>query len=74
VALEIDWHDETSAWSVVARGHLEQLPEDQAHRVDDLTLHSWVPTLKYDVVELVPESLNGRRFYLERDEPDVEPV
>jgi nitroimidazol reductase NimA-like FMN-containing flavoprotein (pyridoxamine 5'-phosphate oxidase superfamily) len=74
VALEIDWHDETLAWSVVARGHLEQLPEDQAHRVDDLTLHSWVPTLKYDVVELVPESLSGRRFYLERDEPDLEPV
>ncbi len=72
VALEIDWHDDTTAWSVVARGHLQQLEEDQEHRVDDLPLHPWVPTLKYDVVELVPESVTGRYFRLQRDEPDHE--
>jgi nitroimidazol reductase NimA-like FMN-containing flavoprotein (pyridoxamine 5'-phosphate oxidase superfamily) len=70
VALEIDWHDDTAAWSVVARGHLARLEEDQEHRVDDLRLHPWVPTLKYDVVELVPETVTGRYFRLERDEPD----
>ena len=70
VALEIDWHDEHSAWSVVAHGHLQRLEEDQEHRVDDLPLHPWVPTLKYDVVELVPESVTGRYFRLERDLPD----
>ncbi|MGA8249075.1 MAG: pyridoxamine 5'-phosphate oxidase family protein [Nocardioides sp.] len=72
VALEIDWHDERSAWSVVARGHLHRLPEDQEHRVDDLPLHPWVPTLKYDVVELVPDIVTGRWFHLQRDEPDTE--
>jgi nitroimidazol reductase NimA-like FMN-containing flavoprotein (pyridoxamine 5'-phosphate oxidase superfamily) len=72
VALEIDWHDDTSAWSVVARGHLQQLEEDEEHRVDDLPLHPWVPTLKYDVVELVPETVTGRSFHLERDESDHE--
>jgi nitroimidazol reductase NimA-like FMN-containing flavoprotein (pyridoxamine 5'-phosphate oxidase superfamily) len=72
VALEIDWHDERAAWSVVARGHLQQVPEDQEHRVDDLPLHPWVPTLKYDVVELVPEIVTGRWFHLQRDEPDQE--
>ena len=72
VALEIDWHDDTSAWSVVARGHLQQLEEDEEHRVDDLPLHPWVPTLKYDVVELVPEMGTGRSFRLERGEPDHE--
>jgi nitroimidazol reductase NimA-like FMN-containing flavoprotein (pyridoxamine 5'-phosphate oxidase superfamily) len=70
VALEIDWHDGTSAWSVVARGHLQQLEEDQEHRVDSLPLHPWVPTLKYDVVELVPDLVTGRYFRLERAEPD----
>jgi nitroimidazol reductase NimA-like FMN-containing flavoprotein (pyridoxamine 5'-phosphate oxidase superfamily) len=74
VALEIDWHDATSAWSVVARGHLHQLEEDQEHRIDSLHLHPWVPTLKYDVVELVPESVTGRCFRLERGEPDDELV
>ena len=70
VALEIDWYDDVSAWSVVARGHLRRLGEDEAHRVDDLRLHPWVPTLKYDVVELVPEIVTGRHFHLQRDEPD----
>ena len=69
VALEIDWHDDRAAWSVVARGHLSRLPEDQAHRIDDLPRRSWVPTLKYDVVELVPTAVTGRRFRLQRPEP-----
>src|SRR3982751_515521 len=32
VALEIDWHDDLSAWSVLARGHLRRLGEGEAHR------------------------------------------
>lgn len=64
VALEIDWRDEQSAWSVVARGHLRRLSEDEAERVDDLPLQPWVPTLKYDVVELAAEVVTGRRFRL----------
>ncbi|HET7431083.1 MAG TPA: pyridoxamine 5'-phosphate oxidase family protein [Nocardioides sp.] len=74
VALEIDWHDDRSAWSVVARGHLRQLEEDEEHRADSLPLHPWVPTLKYDVVELTPESVSGRWFRLQRPEPDLETV
>ena len=30
VALEIDWHDDLAAWSVVARGRLRRLGEDEA--------------------------------------------
>lgn len=70
VALEIDWHDEHTAWSVVARGHLRQLEEDEEHRVESLPLHPWVPTLKYDVVELIPESVTGRFFRLQLDESE----
>jgi nitroimidazol reductase NimA-like FMN-containing flavoprotein (pyridoxamine 5'-phosphate oxidase superfamily) len=72
VALEIDWHDDRTAWSVVVRGHLHRVPEDEEHRVEQLPLHPWVPTLKYDVVELVPEVVTGRWFHLRRDEPDHE--
>lgn len=74
VALEVDWHDDLTAWSVVVRGHLRQLEEDEEHRVDGLPRHPWVPTLKYDVVELVPETVTGRHFRLQRDRPDHELV
>lgn len=66
VALEIDWHDDTAAWSVVARGRLRRLEEHEHHRLDGLARQPWVPTLKYDVVELVPSVVTGRRFRLER--------
>jgi nitroimidazol reductase NimA-like FMN-containing flavoprotein (pyridoxamine 5'-phosphate oxidase superfamily) len=72
VALEIDWHDDLSAWSVVARGRLRRLGEDEAARVDELALQPWVPTLKYDVIELQAEVVTGRRFRLNRPEPDHE--
>jgi uncharacterized protein len=70
VALEIDWHDDLSAWSVVARGQLRRLPEDQEDRIEDLPLRPWVPTLKYNVVELIPTDVTGRFFRLQRPEPD----
>jgi nitroimidazol reductase NimA-like FMN-containing flavoprotein (pyridoxamine 5'-phosphate oxidase superfamily) len=66
VALEIDWHDDDTAWSVVARGRLRRLEEDEQHRLDTMPQQPWVPTLKYDVVELVPTVVTGRRFRLER--------
>ncbi len=72
VAFEIDWHDDHTAWSVVVRGHVRQLEEDEEHRVDALPLHPWVPTLKYDVVELVPEHVTGRFFRLQLGESDGE--
>jgi uncharacterized protein len=72
VALEVDWHDDLAAWSVVARGHLRQLEEDEEHRLERLALHPWVPTLKYDVLELVPEVVTGRSFRLQRYEADFE--
>jgi nitroimidazol reductase NimA-like FMN-containing flavoprotein (pyridoxamine 5'-phosphate oxidase superfamily) len=70
VALEIDWHDEHSAWSVVARGRLRQLEEDEEHRVESLPLHPWVQSLKYDVVELEPETVSGRFFRLRTSEDE----
>ena len=72
VAFEIDWHDDLAAWSVVVRGVLRRLHEDEQHRADGLLVQPWVPTPKYDVVELQPVSVTGRRFYLRRPDPDHE--
>lgn len=72
VAFEIDWYDDRSAWSVVVRGRLRRLDEGEQHRAETLPLHSWVPTLKYDTIELVPEVVTGRTFRLQRIEPDSE--
>lgn len=64
VAFEIDQHDALSAWSVVARGHLRRLGDDEQARADRLPLHPWVPTPKLEVIELVPEVVTARRFRL----------
>ena len=66
VVFEIDRYDEHEAASVIVRGRARRLEEDEAHRAEQLPLRPWVPTLKYDVVEIVPEELSGRRFLLDR--------
>lgn len=65
-ALEIDWVGVDQAWSVVARGRFHRLTEDEQREVDDEPLHSWVPTLKYELLALLPSELTGRRFLLRR--------
>jgi nitroimidazol reductase NimA-like FMN-containing flavoprotein (pyridoxamine 5'-phosphate oxidase superfamily) len=73
VAFEIDWHDDAAAWSVVVRGRLRRLHEDEVHRVEGRLLVPWVPALRYDVIELKPESVTGRRFILRRSTSDRDP-
>ncbi|MGZ5398413.1 MAG: pyridoxamine 5'-phosphate oxidase family protein [Nocardioides sp.] len=66
VAFEIDEIDEDVARSVVVRGTPKLLGEDEAHRADNLPLRPWVPTLKYNVVEILPTEISGRAFALSR--------
>jgi uncharacterized protein len=68
VAFEIDQRDEHSAWSVVVRGHLRRLEEDEQHRVDNLPEHSWISTRRDEVIDLVPEVVTGRKFLMRRPE------
>jgi nitroimidazol reductase NimA-like FMN-containing flavoprotein (pyridoxamine 5'-phosphate oxidase superfamily) len=65
-AVEIDDLAGEEAWSVLARGRLEHLPEDATDELDDVVASSWLRTLKYDVVRLVPTAVSGRRFALRR--------
>ncbi len=66
VVFEIDRYDEEHAQSVILRGSARKLEEDEAHRAEQVPLRPWVPTLKYNVVEIVPEQVSGRRFVLDR--------
>ena len=66
VVLEIDTYDEDSAQSVVVHGTARLLEEDEAHRAETTSLRPWLATLKYNVVEIAPVRITGRRFALSR--------
>ncbi len=66
VAFEIDEFSEQHARSVIVRGVARHLPEDEEHRAENVPLRPWVPSLKYDVVEIRPTEISGRTFELSR--------
>lgn len=66
IAFEVDEYDEDTALSVILRGTARLLEEDEEHRAENVPLRPWVPTLKYNVVEIRPTELSGRRFALAR--------
>jgi nitroimidazol reductase NimA-like FMN-containing flavoprotein (pyridoxamine 5'-phosphate oxidase superfamily) len=66
VVFEIDHFGDETATTVIVRGAARKLEEDEAHRADNLPLRPWVDTLKYNVVEISPTQLTGRRFVLHR--------
>lgn len=66
VVFEIDEYDDATARSVVVRGTARRLDEDEAHRADEIGLRTWVPTSKHEVVEIRPDEITGRAFFLER--------
>lgn len=66
VAFEIDRYDEAQARSVIVRGRARRLEEDEATRAEHVPLRPWSASLKYDVVEIVPNRVTGRAFVLHR--------
>lgn len=66
VAFEIDGESGHTAWSVIVRGTAKLLDEFAAHRADDLPLRPWVGSYKYNVVEITPNAITGRRFVLDQ--------
>lgn len=66
VAFEIDEYGEDWATSVIVRGTARALEEDEEHRSENVPLRPWVGTLKYNVVEITPTQITGRRFLLSR--------
>ena len=65
VAFEADNMTEGDAWSVVVHGRAHVLQHfSDVQAVEALGLTSWVPTSKYNYVELVAIETTGRRFML----------
>jgi nitroimidazol reductase NimA-like FMN-containing flavoprotein (pyridoxamine 5'-phosphate oxidase superfamily) len=67
VAFEADQVDQHRGTSVVVRGRARILPEDEAHRADEVGLRPWVPGAKYDVVEITAAHISGRTYALDRN-------
>lgn len=58
------------AWSVIVKGTARALTSTkEIEEADRLPLKPWLPTLKYNYVEIRPMSVSGRRFNL-GEEPE----
>lgn len=66
VTFETDGVLPDEAWSVVVRGHLTQVPEDQTDYVHGLGLSPWVPTYKDFFMSLNIDEISGRHFIFAR--------
>jgi uncharacterized protein len=66
VAFEVDEVVGEHAASVVLRGRARRLEEDEEHRAENVPLHPWVDTPKWNVVEIEVTEISGRRFDLSR--------
>ncbi|GAA4488541.1 pyridoxamine 5'-phosphate oxidase family protein [Rhodococcus olei] len=63
VAFEVDHVSEGLGWSVVVHGAARRLQTSaEIAAADELPLQSWVPTPKYNYVEITPKEITGRRF------------
>ncbi|QBJ95854.1 pyridoxamine 5'-phosphate oxidase family protein [Rhodococcus sp. ABRD24] len=67
VAFQADHADDTAGWSVVVHGAARTLVRfDEINAAEALDLQSWVPTDKFNFVEIRPTSITGRRFVINR--------
>lgn len=66
VAFEVDHVEGEHATSVVLRGRGRRLEEDEEHRAENVPLHPWVDTPKWNVVEIEVSEISGRSFDLSR--------
>ncbi len=63
IAFETDETDDVGGWSVIVKGHARILVSTHdVEAADELPLHSWVPTLKFDYVEITVDEISARRF------------
>ncbi|SES23820.1 pyridoxamine 5'-phosphate oxidase family protein [Corynebacterium cystitidis] len=70
--LEADHVDQDAsvAWSVVVRGPSRILTKaDEILEAEEYGVKPWIPTLKYNFVEITPRTISGREFQL-GEEPE----
>ena len=66
VAFETDGILPDEGWSVVVRGHIAPIPEDEVDYVRGLGLAPWVPTHKDFFVSMSIKEITGRHFIFAR--------
>lgn len=65
VAFEIDVINSDTARSVVLTGQARRLQtNEEIEFADSLPLRPWIPTLKYQYVEIEPEQVHAREYHL----------
>lgn len=70
VLFEADAVDGDRAWSVVVKGAARRLESsEEIQQAEKLPLRPWLPTLKYNFVEITPAEVSGRDFEL-GEEPE----
>ena len=63
VVFQVDNIEDQRAWSVIVRGEARRLDSfAEINRAEELDLKPWIPTLKYNFVEITPEKISGRGF------------
>lgn len=63
VAFEVDYRNDSVAWSVVVDGTARVIADqDEVDAAERLPLPSWVPVQTYVFVRIIPTRLHGRRF------------
>lgn len=68
VAFEADHVEQDRAWSVVLHGRARNLVRyNEIQDAEELGLQAWVPTPKYNFVEVTASEISGRRFALVKD-------
>ncbi|WLP91528.1 pyridoxamine 5'-phosphate oxidase family protein [Gordonia sp. NB41Y] len=74
VAFEVDSYDGDAGWSVVVKGTARILSRnDEIAAADETPLSPWIPTIKYNYVEIAAGNITGRRFQF-GPEPERYPV
>lgn len=69
VLFQVDHIEGDAAWSIVVRGTARRLDSfTEINAAEELDLKPWIPTLKYNFVEITPEQISGRGFAF-GDEP-----
>ena len=66
VAFEVDEYTDEKAASVILRGRARVLDGSEKSRAENVPLRPWVPTDKFNVVEISPTEMSGRAFDLEK--------
>ena len=69
VAFECDGESGDDAWSIVVKGHVEEIPMHDLLESGTYALYPWAATVKSRFLRIIPEEISGRRFHIAQRRP-----